>query len=534
MLALKSAESTNRYNSLLQEASASNSSRSILYDFIHQPELFVVDLETPKHSRDESDNILFKSNNAFGINLDEIVGSEWHEEKVKEQTEESTNAFGIDLNEILGSEFQEEKSVEEPHDLEIKTTESIADAIKVENNSREIVDKIIFNESSEHEEQEVNEEESTKRNEDENSDQDEVKHIVDEEEKLPIAESEKREESDIESSNEQIETFLEDKIVSEEVVKEPTGDLEFKAKAVEIIDESEKKSVAQEHIEAEETVDNEITPDLETKEESLDAAESSIESESSEEVEVPILQKVEEEILEKNQTESETKIEESIDQVEEYKVEVVDEPMEELVFESPVHSDFLTFVDKEEPKNIEEQKEEVTAYNDDSMPYTFLWWLNKTRKEYAESHQPYVKSKSPSIKLDIQQEIKKQEKDDLNHQIAENIFHLRGVEEFTGNSSRTPTVPFEFMRKDFQIIEKFIKEEPQIRPPAPNKIDTENKAKKSSEDSNEVVSETLAKIYVEQMLYHKALDVYKKLSLKFPEKSAYFASQIKYLELKVN
>ena len=220
--------------------------------------------------------------------------------------------------------------------------------------------------------------------------------------------------------------------------------------------------------------------------------------------------------------------------MEEYKVEVVDEPVEELVFESPVHSDFLTFVDKEEPKNIEEQKEEVTAYNDDSMPYTFLWWLNKTRKEYAESHQPYVKSKSPSIKLDIQQEIKKQEKDDLNHQIAENIFHLRGVEEFTGNSSRIPTVPFEFMRKDFQIIEKFIKEEPQIRPPAPNKIDTENKAKKSSEDSNEVVSETLAKIYVEQMLYHKALDVYKKLSLKFPEKSAYFASQIKYLELKVN
>ena len=83
-------------------------------------------------------------------------------------------------------------------------------------------------------------------------------------------------------------------------------------------------------------------------------------------------------------------------------------------------------------------------------------------------------------------------------------------------------------------MEKFIKEEPQIKHPAANKIDTENKAKKSSEDTNEVVSETLAKIYVEQMLYHKALDVYKKLSLKYPEKSAYFASQIKYLELKVN
>jgi hypothetical protein len=122
----------------------------------------------------------------------------------------------------------------------------------------------------------------------------------------------------------------------------------------------------------------------------------------------------------------------------------------------------------------------------------------------------------------------------LNHQIAENIFHLRGADEIGGNNMQNQTVPFDFRRKEFQIIEKFIKEEPQIKPPAANKIDTENKAKKSSEDANQVVSETLAKIYVEQMLYHKALDVYKKLSLKYPEKSTYFASQIKYLELKVN
>jgi hypothetical protein len=201
-----------------------------------------------------------------------------------------------------------------------------------------------------------------------------------------------------------------------------------------------------------------------------------------------------------------------------------------------MQSDFFAFTQKE--KQVEStdtlglvnKDQDITQYNDDTMPYTFLWWLNKTRKEHASNARPFAanepvkKSESP---LDPIQ-------DSLNNQIAENIFHLKGVEDIAVNFKRNVTVPFNFQNKGNNIIDKFIKEEPQIRAPAPNKVDTENKAKKSSEDTNEVVSETLAKIYVEQMLYHKALDVYKKLSLKFPEKSAYFASQIKYLELKVN
>ena len=213
-----------------------------------------------------------------------------------------------------------------------------------------------------------------------------------------------------------------------------------------------------------------------------------------------------------------------------------EKPKDEFVFESPMQSDFFAFTQKEKQEEstntlgLVNKDQDITQYNDDTMPYTFLWWLNKTRKEHASNARPFA-AKEP---------VKKSEapvdpiQDSLNNQIAENIFHLKGVEDIAVNFKRNVTVPFNFQNKGNNIIDKFIKEEPQIRAPAPNKVDTENKAKKSSEDTNEVVSETLAKIYVEQMLYHKALDVYKKLSLKFPEKSAYFASQIKYLELKVN
>lgn len=49
-------------------------------------------------------------------------------------------------------------------------------------------------------------------------------------------------------------------------------------------------------------------------------------------------------------------------------------------------------------------------------------------------------------------------------------------------------------------------------------------------DEDSYFTETLAKIYIRQQRYSKALEIIKRLSLKYPKKNAYFADQIRFLE----
>ncbi len=85
----------------------------------------------------------------------------------------------------------------------------------------------------------------------------------------------------------------------------------------------------------------------------------------------------------------------------------------------------------------------------------------------------------------------------------------------------------------FDLIDKFLESNPKIVPSkdAPKiNIDIEDKVAHDG-----LMTETLARIYLEQHNYEKAIQSYKILSLKYPEKSGFFADQIKAIkELKEN
>lgn len=84
------------------------------------------------------------------------------------------------------------------------------------------------------------------------------------------------------------------------------------------------------------------------------------------------------------------------------------------------------------------------------------------------------------------------------------------------------------------LITRFIEKNPRIETKEVDKEETIDVSEDSVKEDSNLLSETLIKVYIKQGLFEKAIESYKKLSLKYPEKSAYFASQIKILEEKIN
>ena len=80
-------------------------------------------------------------------------------------------------------------------------------------------------------------------------------------------------------------------------------------------------------------------------------------------------------------------------------------------------------------------------------------------------------------------------------------------------------------QKKLDIIDKFIEANPKI---APVKETTRPPANisKSVEEPTHLMTETLAKVYLEQKKYTKAIQAYEILILKYPEKSSFFADRI--------
>ena len=97
-------------------------------------------------------------------------------------------------------------------------------------------------------------------------------------------------------------------------------------------------------------------------------------------------------------------------------------------------------------------------------------------------------------------------------------------ENSTPKEEKTNTIDPEKLKK-LTLIDKFIEANPKI-PPIKKDSESNFKLEPISENSPYLMTETLARVYLEQNKYDKAIQAYEILILKYPEKSSFFADQI--------
>jgi hypothetical protein len=216
-----------------------------------------------------------------------------------------------------------------------------------------------------------------------------------------------------------------------------------------------------------------------------------------------------------------------------------DEDVQKEEEENPALQAFQEHNELEEKDAVEKLPVSSPVSDEDEIYKEIQANLDKLRKQRELVMEdldktPFKTEEVSELKEEFKDQIKAETEEKVNIYLPEEeedklIEELKQKEE-----TKEINIVFEKQKEQLEIIERFIQASPRISRLDVNSTventEQEDLSEKYSEIGNQLVSENLAVIMVKQKKIDKAIDIYKKLIWKFPQKKAYFAQKIEELK----
>jgi len=207
--------------------------------------------------------------------------------------------------------------------------------------------------------------------------------------------------------------------------------------------------------------------------------------------------------------------------------------------------DFITSTGFKDKKNVLKKEEMPKAYVDEAIPSEFTTYVSGDvfeKKEFypvtppSGQEQAPPSAEQPKEALHMGKPIDFQPNDKQSFATWLQVTRYKPIDRRTTKTATTIDLPFvdknifeegDVRAKKFDLIDKFLEANPKIEVNKDYDDTSSNIEIVEKKDiGRQFMTETLAKVYLEQGKYTEAIQAYQILMLKNPAKSAYFAEQI--------
>jgi hypothetical protein len=206
--------------------------------------------------------------------------------------------------------------------------------------------------------------------------------------------------------------------------------------------------------------------------------------------------------------------------------------------------DFITSTAFKDKKSVLKKEEMPKAYADEAIPSEFTTYVTGDvfeKKEFypvtppPEQEQAPPSPQEPKEALHMGKPIDFKPTDKQSFATWLQVTRYKPIDRRTTQAAPTVELPFvdknifeegDQRAKKFDLIDKFLQANPKIEVSKDDDTPSNIEIVEKKDIGRQFMTETLAKVYLEQGKYTEAIQAYQILMLKNPVKSAYFAEQI--------